>query len=108
MTKLRKCSRCRYEIELEYFAGNRKGEYNRTCDTCSNKVRTFQRTPEREEARQQWNGMLITCSNCGEEVTKNTFALHKRRYWCKAHHLNERPEFEEWLVEQDYDKLLWE
>ena len=71
-------------------------------------MRTVQRTPERQEARQQWNGMLMTCSNCGEEVTKNNLSLHKRRYWCKTHHLNERPDFEEWLMEQEYDKLVWE
>ena len=80
MTELTKCSRCRSEIELQYSAIYRKGEYNKTCDICLNQMRTVQRTPERQEARQQWNGMLITCSNCGEEVTKNTFSLHKRRY----------------------------
>ena len=90
MTELRTCLRCRSEIELNYFAIHRKGEHNNTCEACFNKVRTVQRTPERQETRQQWNGMLITCSNCGEEVTKNTLSLHKRRYWCKTHLLNTR------------------
>ena len=55
MTELRKCSRCRSEIELKYFAINRKGEHNKTCETCLNKVRTHQQTPETIERRQQWN-----------------------------------------------------
>ena len=108
MTELRRCSRCRSDIELNYFAINRKGERNKTCVNCLDKAKTFNSTPERQKARQQCNEMLITCNNCGEEVTKNTLSLHKRRYWCKTHHLKERPEFEEWLMEQDYDKLLWE
>ena len=39
MSELKKCSRCRSEIELKYFAINRKGEYNKTCETCLNKTR---------------------------------------------------------------------
>ena len=37
MTELRKCSRCRSEIELTYFGINRKGEPYKTCDNCRNK-----------------------------------------------------------------------
>ena len=32
----------------------------------------------------------------------------KRQYWCNTSHLSEKPNFEEWLTEQDYDTLLWE
>ena len=39
MAELRKCSRCRSEIELKYFAINRKGEHNKTCETCLSKNR---------------------------------------------------------------------
>ena len=39
MSELKKCSRCRSEIQLQYFAINRKGEYNKTCETCLNKTR---------------------------------------------------------------------
>ena len=39
MSELKKCSRCRSEIELKYFAINRKGDYNKTCETCLNKTR---------------------------------------------------------------------
>ena len=85
-----------------------KSEYNKTCDNCLDKAKTFNSTPERQKALQECNEILITCSNCGEEVTNNTLSMHKRRYWCKTHHLNERPEFEEWLMEQDYDKHVWE
>ena len=108
MAELRKCSRCRSEIELTYFAINRKGEHNKTCETCLNKVRTHQAAPEAKDKRKHWNGMLVTCSNCGETHTKNTLSLHKRRYWCQTYHLKNRPDFEHWLVKQDYDTLLWE
>ena len=37
MAELRKCSRCRSEIELKYFGINRKGEPYKTCDNCRNK-----------------------------------------------------------------------
>ena len=66
MADLRKCARCRSEIELKYVAINRKGEHNKTCETCLHKVRTLQATPEVIDKRKQWNGMLVTCSNCGE------------------------------------------
>ena len=33
------CSRCRSEIQLRYFATNRKGGRNKTCETCLNKIR---------------------------------------------------------------------
>ena len=39
MAELRKCARCRSEILLKYFALNRKGEYNKTCETCLSKNR---------------------------------------------------------------------
>ena len=39
MTELRKCARCRSEIVLKYFAINREGEYNKTCETCLSKIR---------------------------------------------------------------------
>ena len=38
--------------------------------------------------------------------TANQFI--KQRFWCQTSQMNPRPIFEEWLVEQDYDKLLWE
>ena len=34
MTELRKCSRCRSEIELKKLASTRKGEYDKTCVNC--------------------------------------------------------------------------
>ena len=98
MTELRKCSRCRSEIELKYFAINRKGEHNKTCETCLNKARAYHQTTEAIDRRQQWNGIYITCNNCGETPTQNTISKHKRQYWCKTSHLSERPNFEEWLT----------
>ena len=70
MTELKKCSRCRSEIELKYFAINRKGEHNKTCETCLNKARAYHQTTEAIDRRQQRNGISITCNNCGETHTK--------------------------------------
>ena len=102
MTELRKCSRCRSVIELKYFGINRKGEYNKTCITCLDKRNEYQR-----EYRPNWDCEII-CEHCGYRTTKNCKSIHKRRFWCQTSQKNPRPTFEEWLVEQDYDKLLWE
>ena len=37
MAELRKCGRCRSEIELTYVGINRKGEHNITCVICLDK-----------------------------------------------------------------------
>ena len=39
MTELRKCAGCRSEVLLNNFAINRKGEHNKTCETCLSKIR---------------------------------------------------------------------
>ena len=102
MTELRKCSRCRSVIELKYFGINRKGEYFKCCDKCRNKSTEYQR-----EYKPKWDCEII-CEHCGDRTTKACNSIHKRRFWCQTSQMNPRPTFEEWLVEQDYDKLLWE
>ena len=108
MAELRKCSRCRSEIELGYFSINRKGQYNKTCDGCLAKVRTHQQTQEAKQKRLDWNVTMTTCKNCGDCVQKNTLSIHRRRFWCQTHNMIPKPDFEEWLQNQEYDKLLWE
>ena len=98
MDELRKCSRCRSVIELKYFGTNRKGEHNKTCITCLDKT---------AEYRNKWD-CETKCDHCGERTTNNCKSIHKRRFWCQTAQMNPRPSLEEWLVEQDYDKLLWE
>jgi hypothetical protein len=98
MAELKKCSRCRSEIELKYFGINRKGEYNKTCINCLDKKAEYITT---------WN-CEIKCDHCGQRTTKNCKSIHKRKFWCQTSKMNPRPRFEEWLAEQDYDKLLWE
>ena len=36
---LKKCSRCRSTLLLQYFSKNRKGDYFKCCDNCRNKNR---------------------------------------------------------------------
>ena len=37
MANLKKCSRCKSEIDISYFGMNRKKEPYKTCDNCRNK-----------------------------------------------------------------------
>ena len=102
MSELRKCSRCRSEIELKYFGINRKGEPYKTCDNCRNKNTDYYR-----EYRPKWNCEII-CEHCGDRTTKTCKSIHKKKFWCQTSQMNPRPGFEEWLSEQDHDKLLSE
>ena len=102
MAELRKCSRCKSLITLEHYSLNRKGEYFKCCDNCRNKSAEYNR-----EYRPKWDCEII-CDHCGDRTTKNCKSINTRRFWCQTSHKNPRPTFEEWLVEQDYDKLLWE
>ena len=94
MTELKKCSRCRSVIELQYFGIDRKGEYFKCCDKCRNKATEYQR-----EYRPKWDCEII-CEHCGDRTTKTCKSIHKRRFWCQTSQMNPRPIFEEWLVEK--------
>ena len=102
MAELRKCSRCKSLITLEHYSLNRKDEYFKCCDNCRKKSAEYIR-----EYRPKWDCEII-CDHCGDRTTKNCKSIHKRRFWCQTSKLTQRPRFEEWLAEQDYDKLLWE
>ena len=108
MTELRKCSRCRSTIELKHFSLNRKGEHNKTCDGCLSKTREYQRTAEAKSKRHEWDTLTAVCDKCGNHVQKNVLSIHKRRWWCQTNGMSPKPEFETWLMEQDYETLLWE
>ena len=90
MAELRNCSRCRSAIELNYFGINRKGEHNKTCETCLNKAKK------------------VVCDNCGCHISKGSRSIHKRRFYCQTYYMETKPAFEEWLINQDYDKMLYE
>ena len=44
MANLRKCSRCKSEIDISYFGMNRKKEPYKTCDNCRKQHRTYNYT----------------------------------------------------------------
>ena len=102
MTELRKCSRCHSIIELSHYSLNRKGEYFKCCDNCRTNNREWRR-----EYLPKWDGETI-CEHCGDRTTKSAKSIHKRRYWCKISNLEVKPTFEDWLMKQDYNTLLWE
>ena len=95
LTELRKCSRCTSTIEIEYFSINREGEHNKTCVNCLDKAKTY----KAEE---------IQCERCGEIRSRGSLSIHKRRYFCMTYNMEKKPEFEDWLMDQDYEKLVWE
>ena len=95
MNELRKCSRCRSVIEFNYFGISRKVEYNKTCINCLDK--------EKER-----DGIKTVCDDCGCDVNKGTLSIHKRRLYCQVYNMGTKPYFEEWLIHQDYDKMLYE
>ena len=72
MTELRKCSRCRSVIELQYFGINRKDEYFKCCDKCRNKSTEYQR-----EYKPKWDCEII-CEHCGDRTTKACKSIHKK------------------------------
>ena len=48
------------------------------------------------------------CDNCGCDVNKGTLSIHKRRFYCQVYNMETKPDFEEWLINQDYDNILYE
>ena len=77
MAELKKCSRCRSEIELNYFGINRKGEHNKTCETCLNKARAYQQKPEVQAYYKKHKAIKVVCDNCGCHVNKGSISIHK-------------------------------
>ena len=64
---LKKCSRCKSTILLEYFSKNRKGDYFNCCDNCKNnkKVKEVKNGYEEDmnKARNEWINDMIDKSN---------------------------------------------
>ena len=50
----------------------------------------------------------VICGNCGCVRNGKSIAIHKRRYYCQTSNVKEKPDFEEWLKQQNYAKLPWE
>ena len=70
MAELKKCSRCRSEIELKYVGINRKGEHNKTCINCL-------------DNKKERDAIKTVCDNCGCHVNKGSISIHKRRLYCQ-------------------------
>ena len=51
---------------------------------------------------------LNAITYCGDGITKTCKSIHKHKYGCKAFQIIPRPSFDEWLIKQGYDKMLWE
>ena len=108
LAEVKKCTRCRSTIDIHHFSWNRKGGHNKTCDGCLTKTRECQRTAEAKSKWHEWDILTAVYDKCGNNVEKNVYSIHKRRWWCQAHGLNPKPEFETWLMEQDDATLWWE
>ena len=77
------------------FGYNRLEERYKSCVKC------------RENSRKQTE-QEITCDNCGCLRNKKSISIHKRRYYCKTFKLEEKPDFETWLKQQEYKTRPWE
>ena len=52
--------------------------------------------------------LLKLCDNCGCDVNKGTLSINKKRFDCQVYNMETKPYVEEWLIHQDYDKMLYE
>ena len=48
------------------------------------------------------------CDDCGCHVTKGSLSIHKRQLYCQVYDMETKPDFEEWLTNQEYDQMLYE
>jgi len=95
-----KCAvcKCKYLNENsinENFGFNRLNQKYKSCVKC------------RERSKKQTEEE-ITCINCGSLRNKKSISIHMRRYYCQTFNLKEKPDFETWLKNQNYDTLPWE
>ena len=109
-----KCSTCKkkYINDDEHiksdFGFNRMNKQYKCCVKCRAYAHRHFQTTETKHKRTEYNSQEVICDNCGCAQHKGSLSVHKRRYGCQTHHLKNKPDFEDWLMEQDYDKLLWE
>ena len=108
MENLRQCSRCKSNMDISYFGLNRKKEPYKTCDNCRDKGRAYQQTPEFKACQKTYKAIEVVCDNCGCHVNKGSISIHKIRFYCQVYNMETKPNFEEWLINQDYDKMLYE
>ena len=104
------------------FGLNRLGHAFKTCVKCRINRKDYRnKNPnidklhneyqQREDVKQRRQEQLsqdVECKICGMTKKKKTLYIHQRRYYCQTYNMKEKPEFEEWLLKQDYDSLLWE
>ena len=74
MAELRKCSRCKSSITLDYYSVNRQGEYCKCSDKCRVKGADYNR---------EYNKLTTTCNVCGKTGTPSHLARHKKSHLCK-------------------------
>ena len=70
MAELRKCARCRSEIELKYFTINRKGEYYKTCENCLSKKRKAKPEPLKRSDTDFVDDTLLTTAESSSSTSE--------------------------------------
>ena len=62
------------------------------------------------DKKKERDDIKTVCDNCGCDVNKGTLSIHKRRFYChcQVYNMETKPDFEEWLTNQDYDKTSFE
>ena len=41
-------------------------------------------------------------------LIKGSLSIHKIRFYCQVYNMETKPYFEEWMINQDYDNMLYE
>ena len=58
--------------------------------------------------KRELDAIKTVCDNCGCQVSKGTLSIHKRRFYCQVYNMETKPYVEDWLINQYYDKMLYE
>lgn len=90
MTELKTCSRCRSEVELEYFTIDSTGEHNKTCETCLSTSSTSQHTPELNASHAKHTARKVVYNN-GGCVQHNGSLSHRLRGLSNIEHTRYAP-----------------
>ena len=72
------------------------------------KSRAYQQTPEFKASQKKHKTIEVVCGNCGCHVNKDSISIHKNICYCQVYNMETKPDFEEWLINHDYNTLVYE
>ena len=121
--ELKQCSRCHSNCTLKHFEKNRQGEWFKTCNNCR-KIKQMYYENNKEEILtnvKQWRDSnkdkvkqynktsmdrrnpLIECPHCKAMIRYQSMENHKTGYVCNVFDLEPKPDYHEWLYQNQTD-----